>query len=151
MMTGEITKNGVLQDLDEDVVITLTAKNPQAPQNIIRFDHTIGEYVTVKLAESMIDHLEIESTSIHKDSDEGQKQLMNEGKKQDGKREKTPFLKTFSYCKIHFGFSLPDWIFFCQYYSKIYFEISTLVLKTDDFSPSKFFFWMFITQNLSKR
>ena len=33
----------------------------------------------------MIDHLEIESTSIHKDSDEGQKQLMNEGKKQDGK------------------------------------------------------------------
>ena len=93
MMTGEIMKNGVLQDLDEDVVITLTAKNPQAPQNIIRFDHTIGEYVTVKLAESMIDHLEIESTSIHKDSDEGQKQLMNEGKKQDGKREKTPFLK----------------------------------------------------------
>ena len=86
MMTGEIMKNGVLQDLDEDVVITLTAKNPQAPQNIIRFDHTIGEYVTVKLAESMIDHLEIESTSIHKDSDEGQKQLMNEGKKQDGKK-----------------------------------------------------------------
>ena len=79
--------------MDEDVVITLTAKNPQAPQNIIRFDHTIGEYVTVKLAESMIDHLEIESTSIHKDSDEGQKQLMNEGKKQDGKREreKIPF------------------------------------------------------------
>ena len=67
------------------MVITLTAKNPQAPQNIIRFDHTVGEYVTVKLAESMIDHLEIESTSIHKDSDEGQKQLMNEGKKQDGK------------------------------------------------------------------
>ena len=81
-------KTCVSQDLDEDVVITLTAKNPQAPQNIIRFDHTIGEYVTVKLAESMIDHLEIESTSIHKDSDEGQKQLMNEGKKQDGKRER---------------------------------------------------------------
>ena len=118
MMTGEITKNGVLQDLDEDVVITLTAKNPQAPQNIIRFDHTIGEYVTVKLAESMIDHLEIESTSIHKDSDEGQKQLMNEGKKQDGKREKTPFLKTFSYCKSHFGFSLPDWIFFANVIQK---------------------------------
>ena len=95
MMTGEIMTNGVLQDLDEDVVITLTAKNPQAPQNIIRFDHTIGEYVTVKLAESMIDHLEIESTSIHKDSDEGQKQLMNEGKKQDGKREKHFFKDLF--------------------------------------------------------
>ena len=54
------------------MVITLTAKNNQAPQNIIRFDHTVGEFVTVKLAEAMIDHLEIESTSIHKDSEEGQ-------------------------------------------------------------------------------
>ena len=73
-----------LQDLDEDVVITLTAKNSQAPQNIIRFDHTVGEFVTVKLAETMIDHLEIESTSIHKDSDEAQKQMNLEGGKKDG-------------------------------------------------------------------
>lgn len=96
----------VSQDLDEDVVITLTAKNPQAPQNIIRFDHTIGEYVTVKLAESMIDHLEIESTSIHKDSDEGQKQLMNEGKKQDGKRERknTFLLQTYFCVKFIYAF-----------------------------------------------
>jgi hypothetical protein len=72
------------QDLDEDVVITLTAKNSQAPQNIIRFDHTTGEFATVKLAESMIDHLEIESTSIHRDSEEGQKQL-NSGKEEKGK------------------------------------------------------------------
>merc|ERR1712223_857453 len=66
-------------DLDEDVVITLTAKNPQAPQNIIRFDHTTGEFVTIKLAESMIDHLEIESTSILRDSEEGKKQLQTSG------------------------------------------------------------------------
>ena len=69
--------------MDEDVVITLTAKNSQAPQNIIRFDHTTGEFSTVKLAESMIDHLEIESTSIHRDSDEGVKQL-NEGRTEKG-------------------------------------------------------------------
>ena len=69
--------------MDEDVVITLTAKNSQAPQNIIRFDHTTGEFATVKLAESMIDHLEIESTSIHRDSDEGVKQL-NEGRTEKG-------------------------------------------------------------------
>ena len=66
------------------MVITLTAKNSQAPQNIIRFDHTVGEFVTVKLAETMIDHLEIESTSIHKDSDEAQKQMNLEGGKKDG-------------------------------------------------------------------
>ena len=63
------------------MVITLTAKNPQAPQNIIRFDHTTGEFCTIKLAEAMIDHLEIESTSILKDSEEGKKQLQLSGDK----------------------------------------------------------------------
>ena len=67
-------------------MITLTAKNPQAPQNIIRFDHTTGEFVTVKLAEQMIDHLEIESTSILRDSEEGKKQLQISGEvKKEGK------------------------------------------------------------------
>lgn len=70
------------------MVITLTAKNPQAAQNIVRFDHTTGEFVTIKLAEAMIDHLEIESISIHKDSDEGQKQMSAEGHKKDGKNLK---------------------------------------------------------------
>ena len=32
----------LFQDLDEDVVITLTAKDPQAPKNKIRFDHNSG-------------------------------------------------------------------------------------------------------------
>ena len=49
-----------LQEFDEDVVITLQAKNPQAPQNIVRFDYTVGEYIPIKLGETMIDHLEIE-------------------------------------------------------------------------------------------
>ena len=63
------------QDLDEDVVITLVAKNPQAPHNKIRYDHITGTYITQKLAETMIDHLEIESLVIRKDSEEGKKQL----------------------------------------------------------------------------
>ena len=67
-----------LQDLDEDVVITLVAKNPQAPKTKIRFDHTAGEFISIKVVESMIDHLEIESTCLHKDSDEAQKQMQIE-------------------------------------------------------------------------
>ena len=63
------------KDLDEDVVITLAAKNPQAPHNKIRYDHTTGTFITQKLAETMIDHLEIESLCIRKDSEEGKKQL----------------------------------------------------------------------------
>ena len=64
-----------IKDLDEDVVITLVAKNPQAPHNKIRFDHTTGTFITQKLVETMIDHLEIESSCVHKDSDEAKKQV----------------------------------------------------------------------------
>ena len=63
------------KDLDEDVVITLDARNPQAPHNKIRFDYTTGTYITQKLVETMIDHLEIESSCVHKDSDEAKKQV----------------------------------------------------------------------------
>ena len=53
------TTDSLEQDLDEDVVITLTAKNPQAQIGLMRFDYTIGEYVSVKFVEMMIDHLEV--------------------------------------------------------------------------------------------
>lgn len=68
-----------MQEMDEDVVITLTAKNPQAPVNVVRFDHTTGEYLNIKLVETMIDHLEIESTCLHKDSAEAKKQIQRDG------------------------------------------------------------------------
>ena len=71
--------------MDEDVVITLTAKNPQMPQNIVRFDYTVGEYMNIKLVETMIDHLEIESTCLHKDSPEGKKQIQADGGLRNGK------------------------------------------------------------------
>lgn len=71
--------NDEFQDMDEDVVITLTARNPQAPQNAVRFDHTFGEFVGVKLIETMIDHLEIESTCLHKDSEDAKKQIARDG------------------------------------------------------------------------
>ena len=83
-------------------MITLTAKNPQAPQNIIRFDHTTGEFVTVKLAEQMIDHLEIESTSILRDSEEGKKQLQISG---EVKKEGNILLFSFFFLK----FELLNW------------------------------------------
>ena len=65
--------------MDEDVVIALTTKNPQAPQNVVRFDHTTGEYISVKLNEVMIDHLDIESSCWHKESPEGKAQVQKDG------------------------------------------------------------------------
>jgi hypothetical protein len=50
----------------------------------LRFDYTVGEYLTVKFVESMIDHIEIESTSLHKDSQEAQDQLQVDGILKEG-------------------------------------------------------------------
>ncbi|TRY67482.1 hypothetical protein TCAL_05969 [Tigriopus californicus] len=72
------------EDADEDVVITLTAKNPQAPKNVVRFDYTSGEYINIKLSETMIDHLEIESTCFHRDSVEAKKQIQAGGGAMNG-------------------------------------------------------------------
>lgn len=38
-----------LQDDDEDVVISLCSKDPQACKGVVRFDYTKGEYVPLKL------------------------------------------------------------------------------------------------------
>jgi dynein intermediate chain 1 len=63
---------------DTDVVIHLTSKNPQRLMNVVRFSHCHGEYSEARLSEFMIDHLELESTTIHRYSDEGQAQLQKE-------------------------------------------------------------------------
>ncbi|CAB4063118.1 DNAI1 [Lepeophtheirus salmonis] len=65
----------VKEDLDEEVVISLNAKDPLAPTDLVRFDYTIGAFIQIKLVEKMIDHLDIESTCVHKSSPEGCHQL----------------------------------------------------------------------------
>ena len=64
--------------MEEDIIITLLGTNPQKPKNRIRFNYSTGTYVTVKLVERMIDHLNIESTSVLKSSEEGKVQLQFE-------------------------------------------------------------------------
>ena len=66
----------------------MVAKNPQAPKNKIRFDHTTGTFVEIKLVERMIDHLNIDSTVIHKDSLEAKKQIQLEEGEGKGKHRK---------------------------------------------------------------
>merc|ERR1712106_451583 len=66
-------------DDDEDVVISLCSKDPQACKGVVRFDYTNGEFVPVRLTEWMIDHLEIESTVLHKESEEAKIQMQREG------------------------------------------------------------------------
>ena len=57
------------------MIITLTGKDPQAPKNLIRYNGIKREFVTIKLAEKMIDHLNIESSILHKNTEEAKRQL----------------------------------------------------------------------------
>ena len=64
------------KDLEgEEVMIQLTAVDPQAPKNKVIFDHVTGSFITIKLVDQMIDHLDIESTILHKDSEEAKHQM----------------------------------------------------------------------------
>ena len=63
------------KELDEDIIITLISKDPQAPKNLVRFDGNKKEFVKIRLVACMIDHLDIESTILHKDSEEAKTQL----------------------------------------------------------------------------
>ena len=42
-------EQNLAQDDDEDVVISLCSKDPQACKGVVRFDYTKGEYVPLKL------------------------------------------------------------------------------------------------------
>ena len=68
-------KSYASREQDDEVIITLASKHPQAPKNRINFQHTTGKYVEIRLVEKMIDHLNIESTILHKESMEAKKQL----------------------------------------------------------------------------
>ena len=63
---------------DEDVVIRLTSRDPQRQKNVVRFSHSMGEFMEARLSEFIIDHLNLESPSIHRESEEGQEQLTRE-------------------------------------------------------------------------
>ena len=62
------------------MIITLVGKDPQVEKDRVVYDYSIREFVTIKLVERMIDHLDVESTSIHKNSDEAKKQMEQKGK-----------------------------------------------------------------------
>ena len=63
----------------------------QALRNVVKFDHKSGEFIRIKLNETIIEHLDIQSTILHVDSEEAKIQL-KEGENEnidENKRKKT--------------------------------------------------------------
>ncbi|VDL96027.1 unnamed protein product, partial [Schistocephalus solidus] len=63
-------------ELKEDITRVLTANNPHAPKNIVRFNFKEGQYKPIPQVEQMAVHFFLEGNMIDKNSDEATQQLV---------------------------------------------------------------------------
>ncbi|XP_047139606.1 dynein intermediate chain 2, ciliary isoform X1 [Hydra vulgaris] len=67
-------------ELKEEFTRILTANNPHAPDNIIRFNFKEKQYKPIANVEQIVFHFSMEGNLIHKDSEEAQKQSLSDDK-----------------------------------------------------------------------
>ncbi|KAG8131334.1 putative Dynein intermediate chain 2 ciliary protein, partial [Naja naja] len=63
-------------ELKEEITRILTANNPHAPQNIVRYSFKERAYKQTSMVEQMAVHFSLCGNLIFKDSDEGRRQGM---------------------------------------------------------------------------
>ncbi|XP_055488293.1 dynein, axonemal, intermediate chain 1, paralog 2 [Leucoraja erinacea] len=72
------------QELKEEITRVLTANNPHAPLNSVRYSFKERSYKPVSLISQMAIHLSLDGNLLHKDSDEAKRQMsrweLSEGK-----------------------------------------------------------------------
>ncbi|PAA59979.1 hypothetical protein BOX15_Mlig007387g1 [Macrostomum lignano] len=73
------------QELKEEFTRILTANNPHAPQNIVRYSFKDRQYKPIPQVDQLAVHFVMEGNLIHRESDEAKKQL--EKKSGDAARE----------------------------------------------------------------
>ncbi|KAF8566031.1 hypothetical protein P879_08949, partial [Paragonimus westermani] len=69
----------LLQELKEEVTRVLTATNPHAPQNIVRFNFKECQYRPIPQVDQTSVHFWLEGHMLPKDSDEGRRQMARDG------------------------------------------------------------------------
>ncbi len=84
-------EGGVFEEEDEDdeMVISLTSRDPNISSSQVRWDHTGGEFLGVQLCESLIDHLDIESIILHRDTEEARAQVRDHRQRELAAEEKS--------------------------------------------------------------
>ena len=63
-----------IKENEKEVFIQLTAKNPQAHKRKIQFDFETGTFISIKAIDFMIDHMDIESICLHRNSSQARQQ-----------------------------------------------------------------------------
>eukprot|EP00111_Clytia_hemisphaerica_P001567 TCONS_00004473-protein len=74
------------QELKEEFTRILTANNPHAPSNIVRFNFKEQAYKQIPTVDQLAVHFSIDGNMLHKDSEEARRQLMA----QSGEDEEEP-------------------------------------------------------------
>uniref|UniRef100_A0A8C5G1W3 Dynein, axonemal, intermediate chain 1, paralog 2 n=1 Tax=Gouania willdenowi TaxID=441366 RepID=A0A8C5G1W3_GOUWI len=70
---------GFCLELKEEITRILTANNPHAPQNIVRFSFKERSFKPISVVDQMTVHFVLESTLLHQDSDEARRLRIKEG------------------------------------------------------------------------
>ncbi|XP_031750048.1 dynein intermediate chain 1, axonemal isoform X1 [Xenopus tropicalis] len=66
-------------ELNEEFTRILTANNPHAPQNIVRYSFKERAYKAVSMVEQLAVHFSLDGNLLHKDSDEARRQKLRMG------------------------------------------------------------------------
>ncbi|XP_067101066.1 dynein, axonemal, intermediate chain 1, paralog 2 [Osmerus mordax] len=66
-------------ELKEELTRILTANNPHAPQNIVRYSFKERSYKPISSVDQMAVHFLLEGNLLHQDSDEARRQLAKQG------------------------------------------------------------------------
>ncbi|NWX19636.1 DNAI1 protein, partial [Aegotheles bennettii] len=77
-------------ELKEEFTRILTADNPHAPQNIVRYSFKDGAYKPVSYVDQMAIHLSLNGNMILKDSDEGRRQSIRSSISEEKAPVETP-------------------------------------------------------------
>lgn len=70
------------QELKEEITRILTANNPHAPQNIVRYSFKENTYKQTAHVDQLAVHFSLEGNLLHKESDEARRQLARHGQAQ---------------------------------------------------------------------
>uniref|UniRef100_A0A673JDB4 Dynein, axonemal, intermediate chain 1, paralog 2 n=1 Tax=Sinocyclocheilus rhinocerous TaxID=307959 RepID=A0A673JDB4_9TELE len=76
-------------ELNEEITRVLTANNPNAPQNVVRYSFKVTA-ASLQLIEMMLFFFEQEGNLVHKESDEGRRLMANQAEVDDSGGDERP-------------------------------------------------------------
>lgn len=102
----------LFQELKEEITRILTANNPHAPQNIVRYSYKENTYKQTAHVDQLAVHFSLDGNLLHKESDEARRQLARQGLAEGMKKLSKTLIK--SWCVLVVNTNKPrDLLYHC--------------------------------------